>query len=464
MRTGTFRFGVLLAGLLPLLLPAAGRAQGLIVGGSGAMHRSMAGASTAYGVDALGAQYWNPAVITTLPGSEVVIGGEFLLADTHVGSAINANAFGPGNPATTLAGYTRSDSGLGVLSGVAFVYKPDDSPISFGMMTATIAGGGVNFPGDPANPVLAPRGPFNNVILGPQAASMTVISLMPTAAIQLTDRLAVGFTPMLDVSVVSFDPAFFGPLTDANGDGFRSFPTGSHTRPFWGAGFRVGATYQVIDGVHLGASYTSPQWFETWRFNASDELGNPIRFQTRATLPQILSAGVSFTGVEGLVLSADVRWFDYATSNLFGNSVRQGGAGWDSIWAVALGGKYQLTERLSCQLGYLYNQNPVPADLALFNTMLPAVTEHTISAGTYLQATESIGLSLAYIHGFKNSVTGSVLQLNRTTVTLDTEYDSLAFGMHIKFGGKAPEPRPIPTAATIPTVPPACPAPCPPTP
>src|SRR5262249_41822762 len=88
-------------------------AQGLFAGGSGAMHRSMAGASPAVGVDALGAQYWNPAAISGLPGSEVVIGSELIIPDTHLGSTIPAGAFGPRfGPATTQSGLTRSDSGV----------------------------------------------------------------------------------------------------------------------------------------------------------------------------------------------------------------------------------------------------------------------------------------------------------------------------------------------------------------
>ena len=62
-----------------LALPTSAFGQGLILPGAGGMHRSMAGASTAVAVDALGALYWNPATISGLPGSEVVIGGEALM-------------------------------------------------------------------------------------------------------------------------------------------------------------------------------------------------------------------------------------------------------------------------------------------------------------------------------------------------------------------------------------------------
>src|SRR5262245_54567097 len=61
---------LVVAGSWGALRPGSAQAQGVFLPGSGATHRSMAGASTAGGVDALGALYWNPAAISRLPGSE----------------------------------------------------------------------------------------------------------------------------------------------------------------------------------------------------------------------------------------------------------------------------------------------------------------------------------------------------------------------------------------------------------
>ena len=81
--------------------------------------------------------------------------------------------------------------------------------------------------------------------------------------------------PTVSVALVSFDPAFFGAPDDANGDGIGTFPTGSHSRPFWGGGVRAGAVYSLTDGLDVGFGYTSPQWFETWTYYARTELGQP---------------------------------------------------------------------------------------------------------------------------------------------------------------------------------------------
>jgi long-chain fatty acid transport protein len=292
----------------------------------------------------------------------------------------------------------------------------------------------VNFPGDVNNPILAPTGPLNQFILGPQAASLLVLGLTPTVSAQVTDRLAVAAGPMVDISLVSFDPAFFGPTSQANPLAPRQFPTGSHTRPFWGGGFKVGTTYKITEQLYAGFSYMSKQWFETWRFNARDANGNPIEYSTSFSLPQIFSLGLAYSGIERLLLAADVRYFDYAGTDLLGTRPVDGGAGWRSIWSVAVGSRYCVTDRLSVQVGYVFNENPISSNLTLFNTELPAITMHTISAGTYFQINESIGLSLAYIHGFNNTVSGSVTPLLGTTTAIQSEYDSFAFGLHIAFG------------------------------
>lgn len=427
--------------ILALVVPATTHGQGLISPGAGAVHRSMGGASTARAADALGAIYWNPATISGMKYSEAVIGAELLIPDTNVSSTIPAGALGPFGPATTLSGTTHSQSGVAPITGVGVVYRPAESPMSFGLGVITLAAGGVNFPGDPSNPILAPTGPFNQagspnpgLVLGPQGASATILSIVPTASYQVDERLALGFSPMIDVALASMDPALFARPTDANGDGLFTFPSATHAHPFWGAGFRVGGTYLVTDEIAAGFSYTSPQWFETWTFNSKNEVGAPVTVRTPFMLPMIYSLGASYGGMENLMLNVDVRYFDYENTQLLGQAPQDGGTGWNSIWAVATGARYQLTPAASAQLGYIYNQNPIPNNYALLNLQLPGLTQHTLSAGASLQLDESITLSLAYVHGFKNSVTGSIFPLRGTSGTLDTSYNSVVLNLQIRFG------------------------------
>lgn len=415
--------------VLATILAKGASAQGLIWPGTGPIHRSMAGASTAAPLDAGSALYWNPAAISGLERSDVMLSGEMIYADTNLSSQSPVRGGG------TLAGNTRSDSGLGILSGVAFVHRTEDSPLSFGLGMPAIVGGGVNFPGSPLNPALAPTGPLGRTVLGPMASNALIFQLTPTVSYQVTERLSIGAGPTADVAIVSFDPAYFAQPDDSNGDGLFTFPTATHSHPFWGGGFRVGAYYHVTRNIDAGFSYSSPQWFQVWKFNARDEIGRPETLYLNATLPAIYSWGLAYKGIERLVLALDFRLFDYKNTDLFGTLLRDGGLGWSDVFAVASGAQYRLSERISVRGGYLYNQNPLPDVGTFFNAQLPALIQHTLSVGMTYNVTEAVGLSLAYVHGFKASTSGSVLQDAGVQVGLDTQYDSLVAGLNFKYGG-----------------------------
>lgn len=382
----------------------------------------MAGASTAAPLDAIGAQYWNPATISGLPRSEVMVGGEFLYADSFLSSEAPIRGFG---------GRTRSNSGFAPLSATGFVYQPEDSKLTYGVLMGSIAGGGVNFEGTPTNPVLAPTSAGDLLVLGSNTASAAVFQTAASISWQVTDKLALGGGPLVHTVLVGFNPAFFAVPDDANGDGTRTFPAGTYSRPFWGGGFRLGAYYHLTKNVDIGFSYTSTGWLETWKYNSKDELGNPREVSIQATLPRIISLGVAYKGIEGLVLASDVRWMDYADTKLFGDPRL---TGWQSIWAFAFGGQYQLSKQCSVQMGYLYNQNPLIATKTLFNTQLPVIVQHSISAGFSYRINDNISTSLAYIHGFKNEITGPIVEVAGSNVTLDAEFDAISFGLRVQFG------------------------------
>lgn len=422
-----YRIGAL-AAVAVLSLPSALQAQGLYLAGGGAAHLSMGGTSTAAPVDAIGALYWNPAAIGRLGRSEVAVGGAFLFPEIGVESTA------PG-PLRLRSGRTRSDSGVGIASSLGVVYQADDGgPLTYGMGLNTLGGGGVNFPGDPGNPILSGIGPLGNV-QGPIAASLTLLQLTPTAAYRVTDRLTVGFGPTVSIAVTSFDPAFFAPPDDANGDGVGTFPTGSHSRPFWGGGVRAGFVYSATDRIDLGFGYTSPQWFETWKYYARNELGQPRTLTLNASLPAIYSWGIAYRPTDRLQLAVDLRYFDYANTELFGTPIVDGGLGWKGVLAAAAGARYQVTDRAAVSAGYVYNDNPIPSVGSLFNVQAPAITQHTIALGATVNLTDRLATSIGYAYGFQNTLTGPVREATGVGVQLDSEVHMLTFTMQFRFGG-----------------------------
>ena len=114
------------------------------------------------------------------------------------------------------------------------------------------------------------------------------------------------------------------------------------------------------------------------------------------------------------------------------------GVGMDSIFVVALGTQYQLTDAVSLRTGYSWNQNPISDSQSAANAASPLIIENMISFGASYQVTDSFLLSLAYMHGFENSISGPYVTplgtVPGSSVTSTTSVDSLLFGATVKFG------------------------------
>jgi long-chain fatty acid transport protein len=432
---GSSLVAVLLSGL-----PAAAQ-QGFVLSAVGPINGSMGGASTAAPIDASGALHWNPASIAGLARSEVEVGVEMAYPVARLSSAFAANSFGPGLPPVPLADSTRSNSGVAPLPTIGFVYRPEGSCWTFGVGFFTVGGFTSNYPGSFTNPILTAPPP-NGFGVGPIYANLQVWQVAPTAAWQVTDRLAVGFSPTVDLAYLVVNPDTFAPPDDANGDGFATYPPALQTRIHWGMGFQVGAYYTLSESWHLGASLKSPQWFEPFQYNSQNELRQPRTVKSHVDYPMIVSIGAGWTPIDRLLVAADVRWLDFAHINGFhAAGFAANGAitelGWRSIVAVALGAQYLLSDRCSLRLGYTYNSEPIPDANTSFNLPDPTITQHRVSCGTSWKVTDALSISLSYVHVFEHSISGPLIvpagPVPGTSLTSKVSADAVAFGATVQF-------------------------------
>lgn len=394
--------------------------HGIVVPGAGPVNRSMCGAGVAAPIDAAGPLLWNPAAITGVESSEFVLSAELLQVTTHLGSTV-----GP------FSGETRSDSGVNALPTAAVVFQPDDSPWTFGLGLFAIGGFGQNYPDNPANPVQSPAG----MGLGALYSKLNVLELTPAIGLKVTDRLSVGFAPSFVVAEAALDP---NPL--APPDPTLGYPSATHARPHWGIGFKAGIYYETDYDFRIGASYRSPQWIEDFTF-----FTNPATtLSIAADYPGIFSLGVSYYGLPRTIWAMDFRYIDYDNTELFGHGTGYNpnlswtGLGWRSIFSVATGVQYQLTDCLSVRAGYLYSQNPISDADAFFNVASSAIYQHIVSVGATWQITCRVGLAVAYLKALENDITGPWvippgLAVPGTTVTERQTVDALVAGLQVKF-------------------------------
>lgn len=422
--------------------------EGIVLTGVGPINRSMGGAATAAPIDASGALYWNPASITGLPSSEVEFGLEFLWPQTTLASSVPANALGAGAPPIAFAGSTNSDTGVFPLPTLGLVYRPEDSPWALGFGVLTVGGFGVNYPASTTNPFLqAP--PLQGLGVGPLYTQLVMMQIVPTVAYQLSDRLSVGIAPTVTLASLSLDPDIVAPPDHPGGTPFVSYPRAGHSPIAAGGGVQAGVYYRQPDGWQLGASIKSPQWLEPFHFTSINAEGQPLDVPFTLDYPLIASTGIAYAGFPRWLLAADFRYIDYADTEGFkqggfGPNGAVEGLGWRSIFAVATGVQYQCTDSLTARVGYSFNQSPVSSSLtpisplATITAAAPAIIQHAVYAGASWRVNDSLILSLAYAHGFENSVSGvyrgPAVIVPGSNVTSSAAADTLIIGATVRFG------------------------------
>lgn len=401
-------------------------AQGMVLPGVGPVNRSIGGVAVAAPLDAAGALHWNPATIAALPRNEMMFGVEAFYTRTTLTSSVAG-----------FTGSTDSNSGVKLLPSVAWVARPEgQSTYTFGLSALTIGGFGVDYAGDNSNPVLATPTAGG---VGPVYSRLGLLQIAPTVAARLTDRVSFGFAPTFTMADLQLDPFFGAAPDDANGDGTFTYPSAVNARNFWGLGFQVGLYVETESCWNFGVSYKSKQWFEDFVFNSSDELGNPRRLTTKSQFPQIISGGISYTGIHRWLFAADVRHIDYEGTDIFGDPVgfdaagRSTGLGWQSVIVTSLGVQHQLTEEVSLRAGYIYTEAVIPDATTSANLQSPALWQHGMSLGGTVRLTTNLDMSLAWVRGFPRGIDGPLLTPAGPVPGSNVRYDQVGDTLNMGF-------------------------------
>ena len=433
MNTRTTIFGGIaacMAGAVLALTATPAAAQfGPVLTGTGAVNRSMGGASTAAPLSAGGALFWNPATLSGLQRSELEVGAELLFP--------HASMFADGAGLGLGSGVTDSEDSVFPLPTIALAFHPEESPFTYGLGVFAVSGFGLNYAGGTTNPIQA--APPAGLGFGPIYSQYSVLQIAPALVYEVSDQLSVSFSPMLDIATAQLDPAL---ITSPNPPA-GPYPDGTHSRSAWGGGFMLGAYYQA-NLWDFGASYKSSQWFQPNRFSATDNFGAPRTFEFNLDCPSIVSVGMSYKGIEHVLLAADIRYLDFESTDGFGDSGfgptgALQGLGLQNIFAVALGSQYQITDELSVRTGYSWSENPISSGQASANVASPLIIQHMLTAGASYAVTDDFVLSLTYLHAFENSIEGPIVlpgmgPIPGTTVRSTASIDSLMVGATVKFG------------------------------
>lgn len=192
----------------------------------------------------------------------------------------------------------------------------------------------------------------------------------------------------------------------------------------FGYGLRLGWMGKVSDTVTLGASYTSKV-----KMDKFDKYKDLFAGQGYFDMPATLNLGIAVKATPKWTIAADYQRINYGGIQSVGNTSRTAadgvpptfgitntlgcdscrGFGWSSVNVFKLGAEYQYNPNLILRAGYNHTDNPIQNRDVTFNMIAPGVIKDHVTLGFSYSLSKDSELTMAYMHAFKNSVTGDSL-------------------------------------------------------
>ena len=357
----------------------------------------MGGATTGAAIEAIGSMYWNPSTIVHLPTNEVAFGFEAIYSIYSISSTF------PGAG----SGFTDAENGATPVPTIAWVHHTDNPNVTLGLGIFGVAGFSVNMRGDATNPIVSPPFALGGAGVGGIKSDAIFFQMNPAISLKLTDRLSFGFGPTIGMGKIPLDDNAFVP-PNING----LYPRGDGTRYHWGLGAQAGFHYIHNAQWQFGTNIKTPTWFEPFRYSSEDATGLPRTDKIDVTLPLIISSGVSYQGLPGAILTADVRFLNYDDTKGLGTSGGYradgsvNGLGYRDQFAAAFGAQFDLGDKLTGRIGYMYASELIKDEDTFFNVASDLSYQHVTGCGMTYHLSQNASISAAYNYLWEWGSTG----------------------------------------------------------
>jgi long-chain fatty acid transport protein len=305
--------------------------------GDFAAGRASAGASA--GVDEASTIIHNPASSLQLEGSQLFVAAGIILADIQFDIEET-------NP--ILGNDDGGSAGLDApLAGFAYVHDTGSDRWSTGIYMAGLSGAGLEYNSDWV-------GRFQNTDV-----EILILTLAPTIAYQVTEKLSVGVAAQLYYG--SFDFKLAIPSIRPGVDNGKGSLDGTDN----GIAFALGAVYEFSDLTRVGINYQSEIELDfggKLKVPAGSVTANS---NTELPLAQFVRVGLHHSLNEKIGLDFTLGWDDWSTLDEVFVALPSQGAGlaknWSDTYHYAAGFQYAATPKWDVTAGIAYDTNPVSA-------------------------------------------------------------------------------------------------------
>lgn len=422
------------AALAPL---AAQATDGYFSHGYGMKSKGRAGTSTAMTDDTFGGAN-NPATMA-FAGSRMDLGIDWFRPDR---SASRTGSFGGAGFIDGAADGNDVSSFLIPEFGYNRMLNAD---LSLGITVYGNGGMNTEYPSNtiPANGCGA-GAPPSNLLCGSTNLGVDLSQLIfaPTVARKFGGSHALGVSPL--IAYQRFKAYGLQPFAAISSDSANLTNRGYDDS--WGFGVRFGYFAQISPAWSFGVAYSTKidmQEFKKYRGLFAE--------QGDFDIPENYNAGLAFRATPQLTIAADYKRISYSDVASVGNSSKIVGAGagqlgaggasigfgWQDVNVFKLGVEYQWNSQLLLRAGYNVTDNPIKASDVTFNILAPGVVEDHLTLGFTYRLDSSSEITMAYMHAFKNSVTGPSNNPNfptgGATETITLSEDSLGISWGKRF-------------------------------
>ncbi len=460
-----------------VVTPATSMASGYKLNEQSAAGMGTAHAGRAAMAEDASVVFYNPAAMTELDRAQITTGFTYIKGDGEfTGSSVNAAQL-----PSSYEGYDNGGNYLGEAFIPFFYYvRPINERFSVGLGIFSPFGTSTDY-GDN----------FSGAAFADET-SLKSIEIAPTFAYKVNEELSIGggidivymqglLSKSVDLIPYNPDPSAPTALQDPANSGFENHFEVSGDD--WGYGWNLGAYYKLSDATTLGLTYRSEieitlegdsefadQSALSFYDAASETIvsalsaqvpvinSRPQASEVPLTTPASATLAVTHQVSEALLLQAGTTWtgwssfksFDIlATENyeaglgdgiadpsdlakLGTNYVGHIDESWTDVWAIALGGTYQLNNNLALRAGYAYDQSPVSDDHRTARVPSSDRQWLTFGAGYVVDQNLSIDVAAGYLFMYPmdvNEVNKTVANTQKDAASLTGEYEIDVFAL-----------------------------------
>ena len=409
-------------------------------------------AGAAAGSAGLGSMYWNPAVLTALPG----INSEWSLHGLSPYASITGDASSTAAYRGVKSGDFANDA---VLMSSYSSYQINDR-LWLGLATGT-----------PFGLSTKPDQDFTGRAYN-HSTKVTSFEIAPSLGWRLNDWLSVGGGVRAVYFKARYTTAFPFPGRSIAGDPVIGLDGDS-----WGVGYSLGATVTPLPGTEIGIGFRSAvkQRLDGNFFGGRQIVAlNPAAvladgpFKANAMLPEMLTLGVRQKVTDGLTLSGGIEWTNW--SRLRYPRVESGTTGLNVLrptlpldykdgWFFSVGGEYRIDPAWTVRAGLGYEISPVK-DISR-SIRLPDNDRVWTSLGASYSWSDKLSFDVGYAHVFSTatkvriqpgnpnySPTYAVLPGGYANLNgkIDSHVDILSIGLRYRWDDPA---KPVPASLPL---------------